>query len=144
MIILTYLSGITCLPLSEQACIQLVTGPLHCRNCGKAFSSPKCELSFRLVPLTKVSIKVTIDNFFLVTKHSDAGKMHFKTSDSTGLSRSLWDDSLCSSRLKSQAVYSYKSWQGGYCAWRCMEPHDPYVRKADWAEQGLWSKLTKF
>ena len=32
-----YLSGITCLPFPEQACIQLVTGPLHCRNCGKAF-----------------------------------------------------------------------------------------------------------
>ena len=28
----------------------LVTGPLHCRNCGKAFSSPKCELSYRLLP----------------------------------------------------------------------------------------------
>ena len=45
-----YLSGITCLPFPEQACIQLVTGPLHCRNCGKAFSSPKCELSYRLLP----------------------------------------------------------------------------------------------
>merc|ERR1712177_189402 len=44
------LSGITCLPFPEQACIQLVTGPLHCRNCGKAFSSPKCELSYRLLP----------------------------------------------------------------------------------------------
>merc|ERR1712101_97206 len=44
------LSGITCLPLPEQACIQLVTGPLHCQNCGKAFSSPKCELSYRLLP----------------------------------------------------------------------------------------------
>ena len=28
----------------------LVTGPLHCRNCGKAFSSPKCKLSYRLLP----------------------------------------------------------------------------------------------
>ena len=44
------LYGITCLPFPEQACIQLVTGPLHCRNCGKAFSSPKCELSYRLLP----------------------------------------------------------------------------------------------
>ena len=44
------LSGITCLPLPEQVCIQLVTGPLHCRNCGKAFFSPKCELSYRLLP----------------------------------------------------------------------------------------------
>ena len=44
------ISGITCLQLPEQACIQLVTGPLHCRNCGKAFSSPKCELSYRFLP----------------------------------------------------------------------------------------------
>ena len=44
------ISRITCLPLPEQACIQLVTGPLHCQNCGKAFSSPKCELSYRLLP----------------------------------------------------------------------------------------------
>ena len=47
---MSILSGITCLPFPEQACIQLVTGPLHCRNCGKAFSSPKCELSYRLLP----------------------------------------------------------------------------------------------
>merc|ERR1712082_39275 len=47
---LTTYVEITCLPLPEQACIQLVTGPLHCRNCGKAFSSPKCELSYRLLP----------------------------------------------------------------------------------------------
>ena len=37
-----YLSRIICLPLPEQACIQLVKGPLPCRNCGKAFSSPLC------------------------------------------------------------------------------------------------------
>ena len=47
---MSILSGITCLPFPEQACIQLVTGPLHCQNCGKAFSSPKCELSYRLLP----------------------------------------------------------------------------------------------
>merc|ERR1712074_207377 len=45
-----HLSGITCLPLPEQACIQLVTGPLLCRNCGKAFSSPLCKLGYRFLP----------------------------------------------------------------------------------------------
>ena len=44
------LSGITCLPLPEQACIQLVIGPLHYQNCGKAFSYPKCKLRYRLLP----------------------------------------------------------------------------------------------
>ena len=44
------LSGITCLPLPEHVCIQLVSGLLHCWNFGKAFSSPKCELSYRLLP----------------------------------------------------------------------------------------------
>jgi len=47
-------SGITCLPLPEQACIQLVTGLLPCRNCGKAFSSPLCELSNRFLPWNPV------------------------------------------------------------------------------------------
>ena len=46
----TALSGITCLPRPEKACIQLVTGPLPCRNCGKAFSSPLFELSNRFLP----------------------------------------------------------------------------------------------
>ena len=45
-----HLCGITCLPLPEQACIQLVTGPLPCRNCGKAFSSPLCKLGYRFLP----------------------------------------------------------------------------------------------
>ena len=43
------ISGITCVPLPEQACIQLVTGPLLCQNCGKAFSSPLCKLGYRFL-----------------------------------------------------------------------------------------------
>ena len=43
-------SGITCLPLPEQACIWLVTGALPCQNCGKAFPSPLCELGYRFLP----------------------------------------------------------------------------------------------
>ena len=43
------LCEMACLPHLEQACIQLITGPLHCQNCGKALSSPKCELSYRLL-----------------------------------------------------------------------------------------------
>ena len=44
------LGEITCLPLPEQAYIQLVTGPLPCRNCGNAFSSPLCKLGYRFLP----------------------------------------------------------------------------------------------
>ena len=42
--------GIICLPLPEQACIQLVTGPLPYQYCGKAYSSPPCELGYRFLP----------------------------------------------------------------------------------------------
>ena len=43
------LSGTTCLSLPEQACIQLVTGALPCRNYGKDFSSPLCKLGYRFL-----------------------------------------------------------------------------------------------
>ena len=53
VVITTVFSHCESATYTEQACcigITLLTGPLHCQNFGKAFSSPKCELSYRLLP----------------------------------------------------------------------------------------------
>ncbi len=46
---MSILSGITCLPLPEQACIQLVTGALPYQKYSKAFSSPLCKIGYRFL-----------------------------------------------------------------------------------------------